>query len=128
MYRAPRACSFARKLCVKSLPRGEPRLSILKGCSSGKCGVVVIKAPFRGARAARKAQAPVVAAAADTWRERRVLYATCKCAALCTQQQSRELKWVRKWHGVEFALFAGVQNIELKLNGKDTKGNHMVGV
>jgi hypothetical protein len=40
----------------------------------------------------------------------------------------RELKWVRKWHGVEFALFAGVQNIELKLNGKDTKGNHMVGV
>jgi len=27
-----------------------------------------------------------------------------------------------------FALFAGVQNIELKLNGKDTKGNHMVGV
>jgi hypothetical protein len=76
---------------------------------------------------ARKAQAPVVAADPRAG-ERRVLYATCKCApALCTQQ-SRELKWVRKWHGVEFALFAGVQNIELKLNGKDTKGNHMVGV
>jgi len=81
---------------------------------------------------ARKAHA-VVAAAAESERRREfcmrgdMQMRAAPARSLCTQQ-SRELKWVRKWHGVEFALFAGVQNIELKLNGKDTKGNHMVGV
>jgi hypothetical protein len=105
------------------------RRQFLRDARAEKCGVV-IKAFHR---ASEKSPGAVVAAAAESERRREfcmrgdMQMRAAPARSLCTQQ-SRELKWVRKWHGVEFALFAGVQNIELKLNGKDTKGNHMVGV